>query len=169
MDFVQPGILELRTLPGHDLSSTNLSAPRLLRRISGNFAVETRLVDITEEKCQIGGLLLWESKEIYLSFGKRASDINELRLEICHPGQHEIIGRGWLPGNQLYLRLERNGKSVSVLCSNDGKKWQSCGETSFPVENPVWAGLYVACPAGFGLPTSVVRFKDFKLFQREVR
>jgi len=173
-DFVRQGVLELRTPSGQDLSSTNTSAPRLLRQISGDFAVETRLVDIKEGECQIGGLLLWSSEEIHLSFGKRLypfekrlSLINEVLLEVWQRSQGGIVGRGWLPGRQLYLRLERNGKSVSVLCSNDGKKWQSCGETSFPADNPVWIGLYVACP--IRLPGSVVRFKEFKLFQQEVR
>jgi tetratricopeptide (TPR) repeat protein/regulation of enolase protein 1 (concanavalin A-like superfamily) len=164
----QQGILELRTTVGHSLSPTNPNAPRLLRQISGDFAVETRLVGISpegEEECQVGGLLLWVSEGMYLGFGKGLSLINEVRLEVCAQGDHEIIGRGWLPGHQLYLRLERSGKSVSALCSNDGKEWQSCGETSFPVDDPVWIGLYVACPSDSS--ASVVRFKEFKLFQRE--
>ncbi|MFQ6041924.1 MAG: AAA family ATPase, partial [Candidatus Poribacteria bacterium] len=163
-DFVQPGMLELRTPAGHDLSPTNPNAPRLLRQVSGDFAVETKLVGITKAVRQIGGLLLWASEETYLSFGKSISDINEMRLEDCQQGHQEIIGRGWLPGCELYLRLERRGKSVSVLCSNDGKQWKSCGGTSFPVDNPVWIGIYVACPAR--LSNSVMNFKDFKLFQR---
>ncbi len=162
-DFVQQGILELQTPSGHDLSSANSNAPRLLRQISGDFAAETKLVDITEEESQIGGLLFWESERSYLIFGKFSS-INEVRLEACQQGNHEITGRGWLPGYELYLRLERRGKSVSALCSNDGENWQSCGETSFSVASPIWVGLYAACPAN--LPASVVRFKEFKLFQQ---
>jgi hypothetical protein len=121
-------------------------------------------VGITKAGRQIGGLLLWASEEIYLSFGKSSPDINEMGLESCQGGQQEIIGRGWLPGDELYLRLERRGKSVSVLCGNDGKQWKSCGETSFPVDNPVWIGIYVACPVI--LSDAVVNFTDFKLFQR---
>jgi tetratricopeptide (TPR) repeat protein/regulation of enolase protein 1 (concanavalin A-like superfamily) len=165
-DFIgQKGVLELRTSAGCDLSAINLRAPRLLRQISGDFAVETKLVDITEEESQIGGLLLWLSEKSYLSFGKRSDRVNEVHLEVCQGNRYEIIGRGLLPGRQLYLRLERCGESVSALCSDDGNKWQSCGKTSFPLDNPVWIGLYVACPSG--LSDSVVRFKEFKLFQSE--
>ncbi|MBI1925747.1 AAA family ATPase [Candidatus Poribacteria bacterium] len=180
----QGGILELRTSVGqHDLASTNPSVPRLIRQISGNFAVETRLVGITEGECQIAGLLLWESEKSYLSFAKRSTLINNVRLEACQKGYPEIIGRGWLPprpragpegmslappaggggGSELYLRLERRGESMSALCSDDGKQWQSCGKISFPVADPVWIGLYAACPAG--LSDSVARFKEFKLFR----
>ena len=107
--------------------------------------------------------MLWAPERIYLNFGKSLDRINEVRLEVCQQGRHEIIGRGWLPGCQLYLRLERRGELVLSLCSNDGKKWHSCGETLFPVAHPLWVGLYVACPAG--LPDSVVQFQEFKLFQ----
>jgi len=162
--FVQQGILELRTPAGHELSPTNPDAPRLLRQISGDFAVEAMLVDITQEECRTGGLLLWGSEGMYLSFGKksyRVAEVNEVHLEACG----EIIGRGWLPGCQFYLRLERRGGSVSALCSNDSEKWQSCGETSFPADDPIWVGLYAACPAS--PPDCVMRFKEFRLFQQE--
>jgi tetratricopeptide (TPR) repeat protein/regulation of enolase protein 1 (concanavalin A-like superfamily) len=164
--FVQQGGLELQTPAGHDLLPTDPNAPRLLRRISDDFAVETTLVDIVEEDSRTGGLLLWASEEEYISFGRKSYRIGGVGVkEVRLDASRGTVGRGWLPGCQLYLRFERRGRSVSALCSNDGKEWRSCGETSFLADDPVWVGLYVACPAN--LPASVVRFKEFKLFQRE--
>ena len=162
-DFIQPGILELWTSAGHKLFSIEPKAPRLLRQISGDFAVETRIVDIEEGKHQVGGLLLWASPKMYLTFGKGLSHTNELRLEIYQQGRRETIGRGWLSGPQLHLRLERNGKLISALCSNNDKEWQIGGVTSFPMDDPIQVGFYVACPGN--LPNSTVCFREFKLFQ----
>ena len=166
-DFVPGGVLEIQTPAGHDLFSPNPNAPRLLRQVSGDFALETSLVDITEKEHRSGGLLLWASEEMYLSFGKRLTGNNELRLRICRQNQSEIIGRGWLAGCQLYLRLERNGNSVSALCSNDGEQWHICGEVSFPLNDPVWVGIYAACPSSHTSSGSVIRFHEFRLFQGE--
>jgi predicted ATPase/class 3 adenylate cyclase/regulation of enolase protein 1 (concanavalin A-like superfamily) len=168
-DFVQGSILEMKTSSGHDFFSQNPRAPRLLRRVSGDFAVETSLVDITERGYQNGGLLLWASEEMYLSFEKRVTGINELRLRVCRQNQYEIIGRGWLVGHQLYLRLERNGSSVSAFCSNDGKHWHICGEVSFPLNDPVWVGICTACPDTYNFSASVLRFHEFRLFSTEGR
>jgi class 3 adenylate cyclase/tetratricopeptide (TPR) repeat protein/regulation of enolase protein 1 (concanavalin A-like superfamily)/energy-coupling factor transporter ATP-binding protein EcfA2 len=166
-NFSQGGVLEIQTLAGRDFFSQDLNAPRLLRQVSGDFAVETSLVDITEEEHQNGGLLLWASEEMYLSFEKRLTGINEVRLRICRKNQYEIIGRGWLEGRRLYLRLERTGSLVSALCSNDGKQWYICGEVSFPVNDPVWVGLCTACPGGSDSSASILRFHEFELFQRK--
>ncbi len=166
-NFSQGGVLEIQTPAGRDFFSQDLNAPRLLRRVSGDFAIETSLVDITEEEHQNGGLLLWASEEMYLSFEKRLTGINEVRLRICRENQYEIIGRGWLEGRRLYLRLERTGSLVSALCSNDGKQWYICGEVSFPVNDPVWVGLCTACPGGSNSSASILRFHEFELFQRK--
>ena len=166
-DFIQGGILELQVPAGHDFFSRHPNAPRLIREVSGNFAVETSLMGIAEKEYQIGGLLLWASKEMYLSFGKRLSANNELRLRICRQDQYEIIGRGWLSGCQFHLRLERTGNLVSAFCSNDGRQWYLCGEVSFPVNDPVWVGICAACPSNSEQIASVLRFHEFKLFRRE--
>lgn len=160
-EFIQQGVLKLWTSAGNDLNS---HAPRLLRRISGDFAVETQVVGFDREEYQIGGLLLWASEGTYVSFGKKLPKINELRLEVCQQGQPEIMGYGWLPESKIHIRLERSGNSVSALCSNDGDNWQDCGKASFAVDDPIWVGLYVACPDS--VSESVMYFSEFKLFQR---
>ncbi len=160
--FCQQGVLELQTTAGNGLPSADPSAPRLVQQISGDFAIEVNLTDLTEEEYQMGGLLLCTSDGDYLSYGKGIPQANELRLDICQRDQHKIIGRGWLPGHELCLRLERRGESVSALCSNDGKNWQSCGESSFAGDDTLWCGLYVACSDNS--PDSVLRFKEFRIF-----
>ncbi len=165
-DFARREVLELRAFSGHDIFPTDLGAPRLLRQVSGDLALETDLVDIEAEQCQIGGLLLWVSGDMYLSFAKRFSQTNEMRLEACRQGRWEIIGRGWMPGSQIRLRLERKGGSVLALCSNDGREWKSCGEASFPTNDPIWVGFYAACPVGH--PSCSLRFREFRVFKRGV-
>jgi len=160
--FSHDGIIELRVPAGHAVS--DLTAPRILRVSSGDFAVETVLLDAPEEKYQNGGLFLQISDEVFICFGKASN--NEIRLDTYQQGRNEVIGRGWLSGTELFLRLEHHNNLISALCSNDGKNWYKCGETLFPEENPVWIGLFAACPVRFGSLNSVVWFQGFKLFQR---
>lgn len=160
--FCQQGVLELRTSAGNDLPSANPGAPRLVQQISGDFAMEVDLTDLTEKEYQMGGLLLCTSEGDYLSYGKGHPQVNELRLGICQRDHYEIVGRGWLPGREIHLRLERRGELVSALCSNDGENWQSCGESSFAGDGVLWCGLYVACPGNS--PDSVLHFKEFRIF-----
>ena len=155
----------MRVPAGHAVS--DLTAPRILRVSSGDFAVETLLLDAPEEKYQNGGLFLQISDEVFICFGKTASN-NEIRLDTYQQGRNEVIGRGWLSGTELFLRLEHHNNLISALCSNDGKNWYKCGETLFPEENPVWIGLFAACPVRFGSLNSVVWFQGFKLFQQEI-
>jgi hypothetical protein len=48
--------LEIHAANGRDLRHINLSAPRLLRPMSGEFAVQTACVPVSNEKPAIGGL-----------------------------------------------------------------------------------------------------------------
>ena len=42
-----------------------------------------------------------------------------------------------------YLRLERTGDVFSAYCSSDGEKWLTCGQMTFPAEDPIRIGIYV--------------------------
>jgi hypothetical protein len=164
-ELIGQGVLEIRTSSEHGFFPSNPNAPRLLYKISGDFAIGTTLVDISEEEGQRGGLVLWMSQDMYLRFGKVHPHKNELDFAVSQRGKQEFIGRGWFPGDKLHLRLERRENSISALCSSNGDEWLSCGEASFHADDQIWAGLYVTCPGH--LPSSALHFKGVKIFQRE--
>jgi regulation of enolase protein 1 (concanavalin A-like superfamily) len=160
-------VLEVRSPAPYKVSRSAATTSRLLRPVEAacgrsDFAAETVLIGATERGCHTAGLLLLASDEEYLYFGKGDLLVHEVRLEVCRHGQQQTIGRGWLPGPELHLRLERSGDRVTALCSDDGRQWQCCGETSFPVEGNLSIGLQAACPGI--LPGSLARFRGFQLF-----
>jgi class 3 adenylate cyclase/tetratricopeptide (TPR) repeat protein len=173
------GVLVVRAPWAHGAPQTTVTVPCPLRpepSLGGSdwgrrgrcpsFAAETLLVDADERESYVAGLVLMLSAEEYLFFGKGDPSVHEVRLEICWHGHCETIGRGWLPGPDLHLRLEWSGGRVMTLCSNEGRQWQSCGETPFPDDGELRVGFCVTAPKPL-LPQSVARFKGFRLFLPE--
>src|SRR5439155_4882609 len=76
--------LEIRAANGRDLRGLNRSAPRLLRPVTGDFAVQAVCVVPSKERPATGGLLLWKDKGNYL------------RLDRGTRGEHEISFQGCL-------------------------------------------------------------------------
>ena len=70
-------------------------------------------------------------------FGK-----HEIALKGCLDNKDLIFGRGRLPSERVYLRLERRGDTVRSLCSGDGTEWFTLGQVEFPVDDPVQVGLF---------------------------
>lgn len=163
--FPQKGVIEIQTPIGHELFTKNPNTARLIYQISGNFAVETKLISISEKDCQMGGMFLQSSQNVFIGIEKILYGA-ELNLKMRKKDQIGIIGRGWLPGNQAYLRLERNGEKVIALCSADSVIWKTCGEAIFPQSNPIWIGIYASAPVIFRCPfkESVMRFEGISLW-----
>ncbi|MEM7134065.1 MAG: BTAD domain-containing putative transcriptional regulator [Chloroflexota bacterium] len=174
--FAIQSYLTLYAANERDLWLLNRSAPRLLRPASGDFAVETICVTNLTDQPSIGGLLLWQNEENYLRlcvgiFGK--SEINFLgNLN----NEDLYFGRGRLPSEQIYLRLERLGEQVTALCSADGVKWYTVGSIAFPfdtsTDEPLSIGVHAigtivrtiyhgAYPEG-----TAVSFKSFQLLRK---
>jgi regulation of enolase protein 1 (concanavalin A-like superfamily) len=162
--------VEICAANGRDLWSINWSAPRLVRPVSGDFAVETICAIATEEKPAIGGLLLWKDRHNYLRLTWGAYGMHQLVFGGCIAKEDLIIGRGRLPTERILLRLERRSSRVNALCSVDGESWFTVGHSEFPVEDPVEVGLHAigsinrilypgAHPEG-----SAIRFESFELW-----
>ena len=166
---VQNG-LEIHAANGRDLWHINLSAPRILRSVSGDFAAQTVCVPVSEEKPAIGGFLLWKDKENFLRLDKGTRGACEISFMGCIGNKDVIIGRGRLPSERVYLRIERFDNKVNALCSADGEEWFTVGNVGFPVEDPVEVGLHAignidrtiyhgAYPEG-----TAIRFESFQLW-----
>jgi tetratricopeptide (TPR) repeat protein len=139
--FVLQNGLEVRAANGRDLRHLNLSAPRLLRAAAGDFAVQTILL-APPGRPAIGGILLWKDRENFLRLERGTRGTWEVSFQGCLDNRDVIIGRGRLPGERLFLRLERRGGHVRALCSSDDQAWFTVGQTEFPTENPLEVGLH---------------------------
>ncbi|MFN2199612.1 MAG: BREX system ATP-binding domain-containing protein [Caldilineaceae bacterium] len=124
-----------------DLWFQNRSAPRLLREVENDFAMQVLCCPATEERLAMGGLLLWQDEENYLRLGIGIRAQNEVSLEGCVANQDIVFGRGTLRSEEKLLRLERRGAHVRALCSADGKSWYAVGECYFPGTRELRAGI----------------------------
>lgn len=145
--------MEIRAANGRDLWHPNRSAPRLLRSIVGDFAIQVVGGSVSEGTPAIGGLLLWRGTDQYVRLDWGSRGPHQISFGGCLPGkqlpdqvrwgwQDVIVGRGRLPAHRVVLRLERCGGSVRALCSTDGRCWFTVGRVEFPGEDPLEVGVY---------------------------
>ncbi|MFQ5796529.1 MAG: AAA family ATPase, partial [Candidatus Bipolaricaulia bacterium] len=168
--------LEIHAANGRDLGSItkwhiNLSAPRILRPVSGDFSIQTVCVPVSKEKPAIGGLVLWKDRENYLRLARGIRGEHEISLEGCLGNEDVIIGHGRLAGEHVFLQLERLGDCVNALCSANGVDWFTVGHVTFPVDDPVEVGVYaigtinrIIYPGAYPEGTAI-RFESFQMWR----
>lgn len=167
------GYLEMRTEPGQDLwhgngSGGDMSAPRLLMRVPGDFAIETRM-RITPQLREHGGLLVWKNANRFLRLEKTSGPHafrGDVRFERHVGRSFNLRGRGAGLRNvrELFLRLERRGNQFSSFASSDGIQWKSCGQTNVGMGEATDVGLHALCPGN--IPPTLTRFDYFRVFKR---
>jgi regulation of enolase protein 1 (concanavalin A-like superfamily) len=142
--IIDSGGLEISASNGRSLFGLNLSAPRLMREISGNFAATVTIKPASEDKPQMGGLLIWRDRDNFLRFEKGVDGEHEIRLQGYVDGKYQIVGRGmsYEDNDETYLRLERSGDQFTSYCSIDGENWFTCGKMTLPLENPIQVGIH---------------------------
>jgi tetratricopeptide (TPR) repeat protein/regulation of enolase protein 1 (concanavalin A-like superfamily) len=137
--------VEIHSANGRNIHFNNNSAPRLLRQISKDFAVEVCISSVSEDKPQIGGLLIWKDSGNYVCFVKGIKGQDQYNFDGYSNNKLIINGRGLLPpseNDETYLRLERSGDEFTSYCSVDGENWFTCGKMTFPLEDPIQVGIH---------------------------
>jgi adenylate cyclase len=188
--------LVIHAVNGRDLWGMNLTAPRLHRSrwrkedLPGppgeagreGFAVQTVCLPAAAELCPaggletiarpaIGGLLLWKDRENFVRLDRGLAGQHQVAFMGCLGDKWVILGRGRLPSERLFLRLERFGECVRALCSADGQCWFTVGQVVFPVEDPVEVGLYAigtinrAIYPGAHPGGTAIRFESFQIWR----
>jgi tetratricopeptide (TPR) repeat protein len=163
--------LEIRAANGRDLWRLNLSAPRLLRPIAGDFAAQTVSVPASAECPAMGGILIWKDPQNFLRLDKGTREKDEISFTGCIENKDLIVGRGRLPCERVCLRLERLGSRVNALCSADGRNWFTVGHVEFAVDDPMQVGLHaignidrLIYPGAYSEGTAI-RFESFSLWR----
>jgi tetratricopeptide (TPR) repeat protein/regulation of enolase protein 1 (concanavalin A-like superfamily) len=130
---------------GRDLFGINLSAPRLMRDISGGFAAEVSVSPASDDEPQMGGILIWKDRDSFLRFERGVYGQNEMRLHGYVYGKRQVAGRGLLQvedDNEVHLRVERSGDEFTSYCSTDGENWLTCGKMILPMDDPIQVGIH---------------------------
>ncbi len=167
------GYLEMRTEPGQDLwhgpngRGGDMSAPRLLMEVTGDFAIETRM-RISNQLREHGGLIIWKHANQFLRLEKTSGPHafrGDVRFERHVNRQFGIVGRGGMRRvRELFLRIERRGNQFSGFASPDGITWRGCGIARVGMGPQVQVGLHALCPGN--IPPTLTRFDYFRIFKR---
>jgi len=163
--------LEIRADNGGELWRNNVSSPRVMRPVRGDFAAQTVCRPALKDRPARGGVVLWKDRKNFLALVKGAMGRNEITFRGCLRAKDLIVGRGRLPVEVPHLRLERKNGLVRALCSADGATWSTVGQVGFSASEAVEIGLFAvgkierylypgAFPEG-----SAIRFDEFRLFQ----
>jgi regulation of enolase protein 1 (concanavalin A-like superfamily) len=161
------GWLEMRSASGRNLHGGNLNAPRLMLEISGDFAIETKMM-VSDDMPSVGGLLVWKDERNFIRFEKGLHGEHEIGFSSNIDGDWHYYGRGLLVSLVTYLRLERSGDTFRSYCSSDGASWLTCGEMSFPTEDPIQVGIHAIGNVGIrgGHNATATRFDYFRVLKQ---
>jgi len=159
---------------GRTLDYVNLSAPRLVQETASNLAVEVCILPASDDKPQIGGLLVWKDRDNFLRFEKGMNGQKSVLLGGYTNGERQIAGHGLMPGDgETHLRLERLGDQFSAYCSADGENWLTCGTMTLPLDDPIQVGIYAngmidrTIYCGSYEEGTATQFRSFKLWTRQ--
>ncbi|MBM3213269.1 DUF1349 domain-containing protein, partial [Candidatus Poribacteria bacterium] len=135
--------LKIYAANGRDFLYYNSNVPRLMQEFSGNFAVEVCVSPVSDQKPQMGGLLIWKDEGNFLHLETGVFGKNEIHFNACINWEGKSIGRGILPDNSgAFLRIERTGDRFYAYCSIDRKNWMTCGSLDFHLEDPIQVGIH---------------------------
>ena len=182
--FVDGGGLEIHAANGRGMGNMNLSAPRLMREVSGDFACEFSMLPASDERPQIGGLLVWKNMSMFVRFDRGRDGKRHIWLRACVERKKSgegysigyiVAGSRLLPrdaADLVYMRLERIGSDFSFYCSSDGKNWLKHETMELEIDDPVQIGIYAngtfdrTLYCGEFREGTATLFRDFRLWTR---
>ena len=165
------GWLEVHVGPNHDLwwgpngRGGNMEAPRMVQPVSGDFALEIKMTSSQQQK-EHGGILVWKDESRFVRLDKTSSlhaFRGDIRFETHVNRRYRAIGRGRQQSVMNFLRLERTGHHFQAFCSTDGQNWQTCGNATVVMRDPVMVGMHALCPGN--IPPTITRFDYFKIIR----
>ena len=163
----EPGRLTI-TVPGtpHNLNReiSDLSAPRVLRDVEGDFSIQVEVSGdfnphpfstvYPKGKAYNGaGLLLWVNEDLFVRL-ERNIWIQAPGVANCHPPLFEVMVKGaptgtspgsvpanFFSSSATWFRLSRSGNTVSGALSHDGVSWVACGTHTLALPAKVSVGV----------------------------
>ena len=171
-------------VPGkkHDLTveTGDMSAPRVLREIDGDFIAQVMVSGNIRHEGQRtsdrflafhgAGIVLWLSDQTYIRLeraGVRLQDGNFTHyalFEFRKDGRMSEASDMEIPDRDTYLRIERRGNHIYGLASPDGITWGSCTPIAVSLPKEVRVGVAAINTSSEALK---VEFSDFDVFKKE--
>lgn len=160
--------------PGHDLwwgnggTGGDMSGPRLLMEVAGDFSIQVKMTCSKEQK-EHGGILIWKNENCFIRHEK-TSDLHAFRGDVRF--EKHLYRRSWLIGRGTghrgklfnYLRVDRVGHEFSAFSSLDGVQWKTCGADFVVMHDPIQIGVHALCPGP--IPPTTTRFDYFRVLRK---
>ena len=159
------GVLHIDVPTGKDLYGETRTAPQLLKAISGDFEIETKIKFAPNENYQGAGLLVFRNDNNYLrlerGFGGVGSEKGGIRFDVREDEAYEPIATPEsfpTEASTVELKLRRTGREFSAFWRLPGGEWKLVGKypTSYP--ETVQAGL-IACNTAQEIPVEFAYIK----------
>ncbi len=146
---VKKGVLRVTIPTGKDLYGENLTAPRYLKPITGDFQIETRVKFLPKENYQGAGLLIYASDDSYLRFERAYGGIGGggegLRLDVRNRESYAPL---FTPNDlqlgldEVDLKVVRTGRTFAAYWrENEDFAWREVGQYESEFPETVLAGL----------------------------
>ncbi|EAQ77537.1 DUF1349 domain-containing protein [Blastopirellula marina] len=171
------GQLDFHVPPGiHNLNPVlkDTSAPRVWREVSGDFVIETQVLDFPIPAENTGnirvsyvaaGLVVWQNENNFLRWTRSA--VGEARAvfasaELYEQGKlTENVNVAW-NGQPMWLRLERRADRIYLWLSDDGSQWRRHTSLRMPLPAQVQVGVFALNVTKKEFAAS---FRDFYLLE----
>lgn len=143
------GVLRLKLTSGKDFFGDNYTSPHLLKAITGDFEIETKVKFDPKTGYQGAGLLIYKDKQNYLrlerGFGGVGGGENGIRLdERKDDGYNALVTQEKFPteAKEVELRLRRDGNTFTAFWREAGKNsWIEVGKSEGVYPETIQAGL----------------------------
>ncbi len=149
---VNKGVLTVTIPTGKDLRPDNLTAPRYVKPITGDFQIETRVAFAPKENYQGAGLLVYVDDNRFLRFERAYGGVgggaDGLRIDARDRQDYKpVLTPDDMPTElaELDMKIVRSGSTFTAYWrENEDGTWREAGqyESDFPAT--VQAGL-IAC------------------------
>ena len=143
------GVLKMRIPSGKDLYGENLTAPRFLKPVKGDFEIETRVKFMPTEDYQGAGILIFRNDNNYLrlerAFGGVGGGESGIRFDRREDEIYEPIAmQDKFPteAREVELKFRRVGKEFTAFWREVGKtEWIEVGKVMNGYPETVQVGL----------------------------
>jgi len=178
----KPGYLTISTSspPDRDLwPPVNLYSPRIMRPVSGNFTIETKVWAVFNTSIQSAGIFVWKDQDNYLRLERAYRyGYQEVIFSALINGVSTMTGPESTSGgallhvpniNPIYFRLVKTGPTYSGYYSAEGVNWIFLANISLQIDYQVNAGLYNVNrgPIEFESTAFAASFDYFRVFAED--
>jgi hypothetical protein len=143
------GVLKLKIPSGKDLYGDNRTAPRLLKSVTGDFEIETRVKLAPKKDYQGAGILIFRNDNNYLrlerGYGGTGGGEDGIRFDKREDEIYEPIAtqeKFPTSAGEVELKFRRKGKNFTAFWREaNATEWEVVGEVSNNYPETVQIGL----------------------------